>query len=187
MTRNKDILHCLPLLASVLARRYGVTVLVGGSQASTDGKTIHLPSLPIDCDDEWLALVRGYVDHESAHIRHTDFSAFRNAQLDTVTGNIFNALEDWRVEKCLSAIFPGCRRNLDWLIRRFFTELPTQAGEISPAFDLPLPSRIHSLTTKTKWGQNGDKSAGYEKSPHGIFRKGLYSLEPAKRLELLTC
>ncbi len=147
MTRNKDILHCLPLLASVLARRYGVTVLVGGSQASTDGKTIHLPSLPIDCDDEWLALVRGYVDHESAHIRHTDFSAFRNAQLDTVTGNIFNALEDWRVEKCLSAIFPGCRRNLDWLIRRFFTELPTQAGEISPAC---VVSR-HVLLTVRSW------------------------------------
>ncbi len=148
MTRNKDdVLHCLPLLASVLARRYGVAVLVGGNRACTDGKTIHLPPLPIDCDDEWLALVRGFVDHESAHIRHTDFSALRNARLDTITENLFNALEDWRVEKCLSAIFPGCRRNLDWLIRRFFTELPTQAGENSPAC---VVSR-HVLLTVRSW------------------------------------
>ena len=51
------------------------------------------------------------------------------------------------MEKCLSAIFPGCRRNLNWLIRRFFTELPKKAGEISPAF---LVSR-HVLLTVRSW------------------------------------
>lgn len=147
MPGNRDILRCLPLLASVLGRRYGVSVHVGGNRACTDGKTIRVPSLPMDDNDEWLALARGYLDHEAAHIRHTDFAAMREARLDALTGNLFNALEDWRVEKCLSAIFPGCRRNLNWLIRRFFTELPRKAGEISPAF---LVSR-HVLLTVRSW------------------------------------
>ena len=32
----------------VLGNQYGVTVEIGGSEAYTDGKTIHLPALPSD-------------------------------------------------------------------------------------------------------------------------------------------
>lgn len=46
MLKQKDIMDCLPLLASVLSNQYGVTVEIGGSEAYTDGKTIHLPALP---------------------------------------------------------------------------------------------------------------------------------------------
>ena len=46
--RQKDILNCLPLLASVLGDRYGVQVRIGGSGAYTDGKVIHIPALPLD-------------------------------------------------------------------------------------------------------------------------------------------
>ena len=44
--REKDILGCLPLLASVLGNTYGVHVRIGGSDACTDGNMIQLPSLP---------------------------------------------------------------------------------------------------------------------------------------------
>ena len=74
------------------------------------------------------------LNHESGHIRHTDFSVLKAANLDPVTFNLFNCLEDWRVEKKLSGIFPGCRRNLNWLIRRFFVEqAQPRAGDDSPA------------------------------------------------------
>ncbi len=134
MVRTKDVLNCLPLLASILGDRYGVQVRIGGKEACTNGKVIHLPSLPMDCEPELLALAKGFTDHEAAHIRHTDFSVLKTANLDPVTFNLFNCLEDWRVEKKLSGIFPGCRRNLNWLIRRFFVEqaLP-RAGDDSPA------------------------------------------------------
>ena len=33
----------------------------------------------------------------------------------------------------------------------------------------------------------GTTSGGYEKRTHGLTRKSLFSLEPAKRLELLAC
>lgn len=134
MIRSKDILACLPLLASVLGDQYGVTVRIGGRKAYTNGKVIHLPSLPMDCEPELLAMARGYVDHEAAHIRHTDFPVLHVANLDPVTFNLFNCLEDWRVEKKLSSIFQGCRQNLNWLIRRFFVEqAQVMAGEQSPA------------------------------------------------------
>ena len=134
MIRTKDVLNCLPLLASILGDRYGVQVRIGGKEACTNGKMIHLPSLPMDCEPELLALAKGFTDHEAAHIRHTDFSVLKTANLDPVTFNLFNCLEDWRVEKKLSGIFLGCRKNLNWLIRRFFVEqaLP-RAGDDSPA------------------------------------------------------
>ncbi|MEA4991092.1 hypothetical protein SDC9_12476 [bioreactor metagenome] len=134
MIRTKDVLNCLPMVASILGNRYGVQVLIGGKEACTNGKVIHLPSLPMDCEPELLALAKGFTDHEAAHIRHTDFSVLKAANLDPVTFNLFNCLEDWRVEKKLSGIFPGCRRNLNWLIRRFFIEqAQPRAGESSPA------------------------------------------------------
>ena len=80
--REKDILGCLPLLASVLGNTYGVHVRICGSDACTNGNMIQLPSLPVDCGEELLLLVRGFIDHESAHIRYTDFKAFKEAALE---------------------------------------------------------------------------------------------------------
>ena len=134
MIRTKDVLNCLPLVASILGDRYGVQVRIGGKDACTNGKVIFLPSLPMDCEPELLALTRAFIDHESGHIRYTDFSVLQAANLDPVTFNLFNCLEDWRVEKKLSGIFPGCRENLNWLIRRFFVEqAQPRAGDDSPA------------------------------------------------------
>ena len=151
MIRTKDVLNCLPLVASILGDRYGVQVRIGGNEACTNGKVIHLPSLPMDCEPELLALARSFVDHESGHIRHTDFSVLKAANLDPVTFNLFNCLEDWRVEKKLSGIFPGCRRNLNWLIRRFFVEqAQPRAGDDSPA----LAVLDYVLLTVRAWDVN---------------------------------
>ena len=134
MIRSKDVLNCLPLLASVLGDQYGVQIRIGGNEACTNGKIIQLPSLPMDCEPELLALARGFVDHEAAHIRHTDFGVLQAANLDPVTFNLFNCLEDWRIEKKLSGIFPGSRYNLNWLIQRFFVEqAQPRAGGDPPA------------------------------------------------------
>lgn len=134
MIRTKDVLNCLPLLASILGDRYGVQVRIGGKEACTNGKVIHLPSLPMDCEPELLALAKGFTDHEAAHIRYTDFGVLKSANLDPVRFYLFNSLEDWRVEKKLSGIFPGCRKNLNWLIQRFFVErAQPRAGDDSPA------------------------------------------------------
>ena len=105
--------------------------------------------MPVDCGEELLLLVRGFIDHESAHIRYTDFKAFKEAALDAVTKNLFNDIEDWRVENRLAAVFPGCRHNFHELIRRFFVEDATKkrAGEIS----LALSVLNYVLLTVRSW------------------------------------
>lgn len=76
---TNTILQCLPLLADILGRAYGVVVEVGGDTAFTTGRVIRLPSLPASGDAVFLGLVRGYIDHEAAHVRHTDFGAMNQA------------------------------------------------------------------------------------------------------------
>ena len=143
---NNLIMQSLPLVAAVLGNKYGVQVTIGGSRAFTDGSTIHLPSLPLDCDDTLVGLARGYIDHESAHIRETDFVALKNAQLTPLEMHIWNCIEDWRVENRLAAIFPGCRGNFTWLIRHFFR--PESEARGGPTLNL-IPDWI--LLTVRCW------------------------------------
>jgi hypothetical protein len=120
MIDTRAVMRSLPLVASVLGRKYGVQVEMGGMDAYTDGKTIHLPALPSEVPDTLLAMARGYLDHEAAHVRETDFSALEQERLTPLEMHVWNTLEDWRVEHKLAAIFPGCRQNFDWLIGHIF-------------------------------------------------------------------
>ena len=122
MIEQQTILRSLPLVASVLGRRYGVHVQIAGQTAFTDGNTINLPELPADGDERLLPLVRGYLDHEAGHIRETDFSILQAKRLSPLTKHIWNIIEDWRVEQRLSTVFPGCKQNLQWLARHLFME-----------------------------------------------------------------
>ena len=75
MIDTQAVMRSLPLVASVLGRKYGVKVEMGGADAYTDGKTIHLPAMPSEVPDTLLAMVRGFLDHEAGHVRDTDFAA----------------------------------------------------------------------------------------------------------------
>lgn len=120
MIDTRAVMRSLPLVASVLGRKYGVKVEMGGADAYTDGKTIHLPAMPSEVPDTLLAMVRGFLDHEAGHVRETDFLALEHAKLTPLEMHVWNTLEDWRVEHKLAAIFPGCRQNFDWLIGYIF-------------------------------------------------------------------
>lgn len=123
--KSKHIIQSLPLLASVLGRKYGVEVRIGGSVAYTTGQIIQIPSLPASGDNTLLGLVRGYIDHESAHIRHTDFEQVKAASMTPLEQHVWNVIEDWRVENQLATIYPGCKDNFLWLIRHLFVGKPT--------------------------------------------------------------
>lgn len=122
MQNTKAVMQALPLVASILGKKYGVRVEIGGAQAYTDGQTIHLPGLPLDVPEEFLALARGYVDHEAAHIRETDFTLLREVVLSPLEHHVWNIIEDWRVENALVHKFPGCRENFRWLIQHVFSQ-----------------------------------------------------------------
>jgi len=120
MIDTRAVMRSLPLVASVLGRKYGVKVEIGGTDAYTDGTVIRLPSLPGDVPDTLLAMARGYLDHEAGHVRATDFQALKAASLTPIEKHVWNTLEDHRVEQKLASIFPGCRQNFDWLIAHVF-------------------------------------------------------------------
>jgi cobalamin biosynthesis protein CobT len=134
MIDTRAVMRSLPLVASVLGRKYGVKVEIGGTDAYTDGAVIRLPSLPGDVPDTLLAMARGYLDHEAGHVRDTDFQALKAASLTPIEKHVWNTLEDHRVEHKLASIFPGCRQNFDWLIAHVFgteaQEEPSQPAAI---------------------------------------------------------
>ena len=143
---QQDILKSLPLLASVLGRQHGVQVTIGGTEAYTDGRTVHIPSLSLDVDSEVLGFVRGYIDHEAGgHLRFTDFAALQAEYLFPVERFIWNAIEDWRVERALSEVYPGCKANLEWLVRKIFVE------EFKPAQDPKTALMSYILLTCRAW------------------------------------
>ena len=134
MLRTKDIMSCLPLLACILGKQYNITVEIGGTTAYTNGKTIHIPSLKIDTDEMYINRTRGYVDHEAAHIRYTDFQLLQKANLTRLQFHLFNIIEDWRVETLLGKHFPGCRKNFDFIIAYLFGKERQKAGSNAPDF-----------------------------------------------------
>lgn len=119
---NAEVMKCLPLVASVLGKKYSVSIEFGKSKtAYTDGRTVYIPD--IEQTEEGVRLARGYIDHEAGgHLRFTDFNSWNNAHLDKTQYFICNAIEDWRVERKLREIYPGCGENLDWISRRFFAK-----------------------------------------------------------------
>ena len=132
----KHIISALPLIASILGRKYGVRVEIGGDHAYTDGKIIHLPSLPTDGDATLLGLAKGFIDHESAHLRATDFDLVKQAKLTPLEKHVWNMLEDYVAEHKLAAIYPGCRHNLNWLLKHLFVDEHESNQGIDPGVQL---------------------------------------------------
>jgi cobalamin biosynthesis protein CobT len=122
MYNINELNKALPLVASILGKKYGVQVQIGGDVACTDGKVIRLPTMPLETDENLRNLTRSFLDHESAHIRETDFEVLKGKGITPLVKHIWNVFEDWRVEGLLAKRFPGCRKNFSWLIKREFTK-----------------------------------------------------------------
>ena len=75
MKRN-TVFGALPIVAAHYGATFGVKVKVGGSTAATDGDTIVVPNVP---ETYPKAVLWGYLTHEAAHVRLTDFSVWRTA------------------------------------------------------------------------------------------------------------
>ncbi|TDX26783.1 cobalamin biosynthesis protein CobT [Modicisalibacter xianhensis] len=113
MSLQKRTIHnALPIVAAAYGRKFGVKVVIGNDMAYTDGKTIVVPNIPEDYphqDALW-----GYVAHESAHVRLTDFSVHWDAGLHH---RLTNIIEDARIEREMIAIYPGMAHTLNEVAR----------------------------------------------------------------------
>jgi hypothetical protein len=101
----------LALIAKVLGRKYDVTVTIAGQVACTSGKEI---TIPVVSGPHAEALAHGYIDHEAAHVRYTDFSV---RLTNDFAGDLLNILEDVRIELAIGREYPGCIANLRELTR----------------------------------------------------------------------
>lgn len=115
---NKNLLEALPVIASFYSRKTGVKVVVRGKEACTDGKTIYLPNVNLK-NEELHSVMWGFLAHETAHIKYSDFSSISNIEPQLMS--IVNILEDIRIEKLVFEEFPVERTNIETVINYLIT------------------------------------------------------------------
>lgn len=109
--------HALPIVAAAYGRKFGVHVQVGGTQAATNGKTIRIPEISDNPAARTLAW--GYLTHEAAHVRHTDFERFDlTGRQGALVTYLVNVLEDVRIEAAMIRDYPGTATTL-WAVEAF--------------------------------------------------------------------
>jgi len=122
------------LIARMLTRAYGVTIRSCQGAPHTNGKTIYLPLVEA-ASHENKRVVHGYLDHESAHVIHTDFDDFGSEIKRRLRGEVeckipqlykdfFNLLEDMRIEKAMGRRYPGSKSNLAQMAEYISREQP---------------------------------------------------------------
>lgn len=112
MSRQRNVFNALPIVAAHYGEKFGVKVVVGGSQATTNGQTIIVPNVPESYPNK--DVVWGYLVHESGHVRHTNYSVWDSVpESDAMRAAVLNVLEDVRIENAMMQQFPGVRSDLD--------------------------------------------------------------------------
>lgn len=118
-------MKALQTVAKVMGEKYDINIKFEGKRANTDGKTITLPALPDVIDDRILTITRGYCDHETGHIKYSDFLMLNRIQAMVDAGrikNVTNLLEDLRVEKLMAARYLGVKENLTLMADEIFKD-----------------------------------------------------------------
>lgn len=72
---------------------------------------VNLPSIPDDASDQTLSAMRGFLDHEVAHILFTDFG-FLSQNIPAQLTHIWNICEDIYIERKMTDSLRGCGFNL---------------------------------------------------------------------------
>lgn len=105
---KKPIFNALPIVAAAYGEKFGVKITIGGDTAYTDGRSINLPNVPDSYPNK--DVLWGYLAHEAAHVRFTDFSVDRRPGLHAALSNI---LEDCRIERAMMGEYPGTAQTLN--------------------------------------------------------------------------
>ena len=134
--KNQSLNNAFPIVAAALGNKFGVNVSVGGSDAYTTGKRINIPAYNLE-DPSYKDVAWGYLAHEAAHVRFTDFAVFGNAATNPIRKQIVNILEDIRIEKLMQDTYPGTKRTtekvVEHLIKTSRFQLVGQNEQVHPA------------------------------------------------------
>ena len=106
-------------IGSALGRKMGVRVEVSGNKACTDGECIWIPAFDVDRPEQ-EALCWGFLTHEAAHVRYTDF--YLDYEGSALRRRLTNLLEDIRIEQKISREYPGAAVSLAEVVRHLVSE-----------------------------------------------------------------
>ncbi|MCA2458838.1 MULTISPECIES: VWA domain-containing protein [Vibrio] len=112
---NHPLKNALPIVAAAYGDKFGVKVLIQGQDAFTDGERIVIPTANPD-DPHYQQIAWGYLAHEAAHIRHTNFDMVQKASSKPIRKALLNIIEDVRIENELAKDYPGTRRSISQVI-----------------------------------------------------------------------
>ncbi len=112
---NHPLKNALPIVAAAYGEKFGVKVLIQGKDAFTDGERIVIPTANPD-DPHYQQIAWGYLAHEAAHIRHTNFDMVKKASSKPIRKALLNIIEDVRIENELAKDYPGTRRSISQVI-----------------------------------------------------------------------
>ena len=115
-----DFSQALPIMVNNYSKLFGIIVKMQGSVAYTNGKEITIPRLDIN-DPVKSRLAYGYLAHEAAHIRYTNFKLLNEDDLanDYLAFTLFNILEDSRIEALIAKEYIGVYENL-YLLNNYY-------------------------------------------------------------------
>lgn len=125
---SQSIFAALPIVAAAYGEKFGVKVIVGGQQAMTDGQTIVVPNVQ---GDRFGDALWGYLAHEAAHVRMTDFEVGGDeiARSDFLR-TMLNTFEDCRIEREMIKLYPGTARTLNavaaYMVDQGHYQIPTR-------------------------------------------------------------
>lgn len=123
--------RAFPIVAAALGRKFGVTVTVEGQVAATNGNHIVLPVLPDEGAVKDVAW--GYLAHEAAHVRYTDFDMYAQSGTSALRGALMNVIEDARIEKSLGHEYPGTRETIGKTVAHVMRQGGFDPNTASPA------------------------------------------------------
>lgn len=133
---NHPLKNALPIVAAAYGEKFGVKVLIQGQDAFTDGERIVIPTANPD-NPHYQQIAWGYLAHEAAHIRHTNFDMVQKASSKPIRKALLNIIEDVRIENELAKDYPGTRRSISQVIEYMVdTQQMCVPEQLEPASNL---------------------------------------------------
>ena len=133
---NHPLKNALPIVAAAYGEKFGVKVLIQGQDAFTDGERIVIPTANPDAP-HYQQIAWGYLAHEAAHIRHTNFDMVQKASSKPIRKALLNIIEDVRIENELAKDYPGTRRSISQVIEYMVdTQQMCVPEQLEPASNL---------------------------------------------------
>jgi len=118
---------------------------------------IHLPPLPLHMNWTLAEMIRGYVDHETGHIRYTDPTMEAPRSIESkhpLLGQIYGVVEDARVNGLMGEVGEGCYWNIRYMTQEIGEQI-LKDDEMPPAakVGVALMFEMMDLPWKTQLGR----------------------------------